>query len=162
MQVVKEINFDEYFKLYQIAKENFKNVVFNLDTPVNDKGTKFFKSSEGCSFLKGGLLGGLFRFKNGVEKIAKIHQQNRILKGGYYLECFEGILSDIYKKQGFKIVSRMKFNASFASKNWEQNEVLKNSPDVVFMSLYQVDKIQIFTDYDKAEKIAILSIIKEI
>lgn len=157
MQVIKEINFDEYLKLYQIAKENFKNVVFNLDTPINDKGTKFFKSSQGCSFLKGGLLGGLFRFKKGSEKIANIHQQNRILKGGYFLECFEGILSDIYKKQGFSIVSRIKFNPLLCAKNWEQNEVLKNCPNVVFMSLYKANNVQTFTDYKKAEKIAIES-----
>jgi len=157
MDTVKEIEFNEYLKLYLFAKENFKNIVFNLDTPTNDKGTKFFKSSEGCSFLKGGLLGGLFRFKKGYEKIAKIHQQNRILKGGYYLECFEGVLSNIYKKQGFYIVSKMKFNSLFCAENWKQNEVLKNCPDVVFMSLYPVNKIQTFTDYDKAQKIAIES-----
>ena len=150
---MKQITFIEYIELLEIAKVNFPNVAENVNTPANDKGTKFFKSSEGCSALKNGFLFGLFRFKKGSEKIAKIHQQKRILEGGYFLECYEGVLSNIYKKQGFKIVSRLKFDPLQAPKNWEQNEVLKNSPDVVFMSLFAVNEIKIFDNYNQASTV---------
>ena len=85
----------------------------------------------------------------------RAHQNFRISEGGYFLECFEGVLSEIYKKQGFKVVARLKFDENFAPLNWEKNEVLKNKPDIVFMSLFSVDKIETFEKYEQAEILAI-------
>lgn len=100
----------------------------------------FLKSKEGMSYVRtDGYLGGLFRFKDGYEKVAKLHQDVRIKLGGYWLDCYEGKLSKEYEKRGFKIVSKLDFSEEEAPEGWDKSNQTINKPNVVFMSLFVKD-----------------------
>ena len=163
MSNIKKITFERYLYLYEVAKLKFPKISLNLDEPTKDEKSLYFESLQGCSVLKNGLLCGLFRYKEGKEQAAKIHQMHRIKLGGFYLECYEGVLSDIYKKQGFEIVSKIPFNPNFARKGWKEDKEILKKPYVVFMSLYGVDQndVQICENYEDAENFAILTSIQK-
>ena len=150
--MIKEITFDAYLQLFNVAKKFDKKIEINVSTPENEEGKRYFKSLEGCSALSSsGELCGLFRFKKGAEKVAKIHQIGRIKFGGYWLNCYKGKLNEIYKKQGFFEVSAVEFNPNFAPQNWQNDSVLKNKPLILFMSLYPSNEFKICKDWQNAE-----------
>lgn len=159
---MKQINYNEYISLLKEAIANNSKVALNCSLIDNDVSRIYLKSEEGCSFLSHDyFLGGLFRFKEGNENLTSLHQQERIKLGGYFLECYEGVLSDFYAKNGFKIVSRVIFNPEFAKKGWELDSVLKHKPNVVFMSLYEVSEkyfIRYKNNYNEAYNYAKSSI----
>ena len=150
----KEITFEAYLQLFTVAKNLDKKIEINVSTPENEEGKRYFKSLEGCSALSSnGELCGLFRFKKGVEKVAKLHQKKRIELGGYWLNCYKGKLNEIYKKNGFFEISALNFNPEFAPKDWKKDNVLKNQPLILFMSLYPSNEFQISRDWFNAELI---------
>jgi hypothetical protein len=143
MNYVHLITYTEYVKRLLIATKNSKLVYLNCDVPEDTQGTQYFTSREGISYLKAdGFMGGLCRFKEGKENLTKIHQQHRISLGGFFLDCYEGKLSEMYKAQDFHTVCRVPFKESYAKEGWE--EYLSHKPNVLLMSLD-----------DKSEKIAI-------
>ena len=134
--MIQEITFSQYVEILTTAKKTNKKIRLNVSTPQNVEGNRYFKSLEGCSILShNGELCGLFRFKKGSENVAKIHQEKRISLGGYWLNCYAGVLDKKYKCQGFKIVSTLDFNPNFAPKGWELDKVLKDKPKILFMTL---------------------------
>lgn len=148
------ITHTEYTNFLNRAMKDNPKVKLNLNVTEPNEWNRYFCSQQGISYLKhDGFMGGLCRVKEGDEKIAKLHQDHRIKLGGYFLECYDGKLTKIYSKQGFKVVARVKFNEEFAPEGWEQDKDLKSKPDVIFMSLYDVPTIQT-NDYNKAYKYA--------
>ena len=98
-----EINFDTYLDLFNEAKKLDKKISLNVSTPEYEERKRYFKSLEGCSALSSkGELCGLFRFKKGAEKVAKLHQKKRIELGGYWLNCYKGVLNEIIKNKVLK------------------------------------------------------------
>jgi len=160
---INQIKFSQYCKMLEIAKDKFKTVSLNVSKPNDTKGNKYFQSLEGCSILTiKGELCGLFRFKKGTEKVAKIHQFHRINLGGYWLNCYRGKLDKIYKSQGFKVISAIEFNPEFAPIGWKNDEILKNQPDIFFMVLNKFHTKNHFTlceNYERAEQIAVWGIL---
>lgn len=148
------INYNQYITELKKQILTNKKVALNCSIPSHQTDTKYFKSEQGISYLrKDGFMGGLCRTEKGSENVAKLHQTERIERGGYFLECYDGKLVEIYLKQGFKIVSKLTFNKEFAPKGWEQDNQLKNKPDVVFMSRY-VTTSRRFSDYESAYNFA--------
>ena len=134
---MKQITYNEYIALLDKAILNNPKVALNCSKPLNDVSRIYFKSLEGCSFLDANYyFGGLFRFAEGKENLTELHLKNALANGGYFLECYEGVLSDMYAKQGFSIVSRIYFEPKQAKKGWELDSVLSTQPNVVFMSLF--------------------------
>lgn len=132
---MQRISYKEYKEILLQQMATDVRVRVNLNLPSDEAGSIYYKSDQGISYLRpDGFMGGLCRYKEGSEDVTKLHQEQRIKDGGYFLECFEGKLSSLYKKQGFKIVGAMKFNEDFAAKGWKA--VVPTRPDVVFMSLY--------------------------
>ena len=152
MQGLKEITFDEYTDIFNRVSKNVAKVRMNSTPPNYSDGIRFFKSSEGISYLgSDGYMGGLVRFNfANKENLSKQHQEQRIFKGGTFLDCYDGKLVELYKKQGFRVVARLPFNGDYAPKDWEEDEFLKYRPDVVFLSINQSIKIIYTNDYQEA------------
>ena len=151
---MQQVEYKEYQNELLRATKNSLKAAVNLSLP--GYGHKYFKSNEGYSCLKDdGFMCGLFRFKfnNKRENITKLHQEYRINKGGYFLECYDGPLVELYRQQGFEVVSRVKFDVLMAPDNWDIDKVTCNKPDIVFMSLYSIDEIK-YTNYENAYEIA--------
>ena len=140
MKNIDHIIYTHYF--YRAINYN-PQVNLNCDVPEYHPNTQYFKSEQGISYLKtDGFIGGIARFKQGNERLAEMHQQHRINKGGYFLECYDGKLTKLYEKQGFTVVGRIKFNPEFAKEGWDKDEDLRKQPDIVFMSLYPIVPIE--------------------
>jgi len=130
---VFEITRDTYLGALEYAKIFNSKVSLNVGHTPND--AIFYGSEQGISWLKDdGELGGLTRYIYGSEPVAKLHQEWRIKKGGYWLNCYSGPLIDNYKKQGFKQVAHTHFVADYAPNGWREDSVLSNMPDVVFLT----------------------------
>ena len=147
---MKQISYSKYCVSLHKARVNDKKAYLNCNAPFEKDGTKYFQSNEGISYLhEDGFMGGLCRTSKGSERLAELHQQHRIKLSGYFLECYEGKLSSMYAKQGFKVVSRIAFDPQFAPKGWEDDDQLQKLPDVVFMSLHKADEV-VFYEYQNA------------
>lgn len=133
-----EITFEEYKKISDKVRENCELIkLFTGELEEHEEGRRYFRSKEAISYVdSNGYLGGLMKFSfEGLEKSAELHQtQRRLQHGGYWLDCYDGALVENYKKQGFEVVARLPFNLDYAPKGWQNNEFLKNQPDVVFMN----------------------------
>ena len=70
------------------------------------------------------------RQKNVLPDILK----EAVKRGGYSLNCFDGYLTELYRKCGFEVVRRERFNPIFAPPNMPQKERDK-TPDIVFFEL---------------------------
>ena len=125
MQGLKEITFDEYIDIFNRVSKNVAKVRMNSSPPSYSDHIRFFKSSEGISYLgSDGYMGGLVRFNfANKENLSKQHQEQRIFKGGTFLDCYDGKLVELYKKQGFRVVARLPFNGDYAPKDWEEDEL---------------------------------------
>lgn len=147
---MQQITHSQYKELLEQAKKLNPKVSLNCTDIDNEPNTLYFKSKEGISYLKGkGMLGGLARFKKGNENLSELHQMYRIQLGGNYLECFDGKLVELYKRQGFYIVARLAFNPFCALDGWQKDDDLRHEPDIVFMSLDKKE-IKYFENYDRA------------
>lgn len=78
-----------------------------------------------------GSLIGLFKDDDTQKGVAKTLQEARVDIGGIKLDNFDGYLTKLYEKNGFRVVSRLKFNEEVAPKDW--NKKINGTPDVVFM-----------------------------
>lgn len=102
-----------------------------------------------------GYMGGLFKnAKSKVKSVAKAMQDLRVKKGGRFFDAYGTRLEDIYIKNGFRPVARLKFNEEMAPKGWEKTD-LKGKPDVVFFAYdpngkYKKGDGKFFEDWDEA------------
>lgn len=127
---------------------------------IIDDGGKIFMTEDGQAgayVKKDGYMGGLFKNpKSNFKDVAKVLQQARIKAGGYFMDGYATKLEEIYVKNGFRPVARLKFNEEYAPEGWNaESSPLKNKPDVVFFAYdpngdYKVGDGQYLTDYDQA------------
>ncbi len=148
-----KISYSTYCNLLLEVMKTSRKAQLNCDVPKHIKGNLYFKSEQGISYLQvDGFMAGLCRIKDGDENVAQVHQEARKYFGGYFLECYEGKLVELYESQGFDIVGRVKFDEEQAKEGWQKDRTLKNKPDVVFLSLY--DKPTRYGSYDLIYKYA--------
>lgn len=131
---------------------------------IVDEGGKVFMTEDGLAgayVKKDGYMGGLFKSpKSTFKDVAKVLQAARIKAGGYFMDAYATKLEDIYVKNGFRPVARLKFNEEFAPEGWNaEGSPLKSKPDVVFFTYdpegtYSVGDGQVFDDYDAAYEFA--------
>jgi hypothetical protein len=131
---------------------------------IVDEGGKIFMTEDGLSgayVKKDGYMGGLFKSpKSKFKDVAKVLQQARIKAGGYFMDAYSTKLEDIYIKNGFRPVARLKFNEEFAPEGWDsEGSPLKTKPDVVFFAYdpegkYSKGDGQYLEDYDQAYDMA--------
>jgi hypothetical protein len=131
---------------------------------IVDEGGKIFMTEDGLAgayVKKDGYMGGLFKSpKSKFKDVAKVLQQARIKAGGYFMDAYSTKLEDIYIKNGFRPVARLKFNEEFAPEGWDsEGSPLKTKPDVVFFAYdpegkYSKGDGQYLEDYDQAYDIA--------
>lgn len=152
MTYLKEITFNDYAVIFNNTAKNVERVKLHSSQPPKGDDIRFFRSDEGISYLCGdGYMGGLLRFNfRREENLSKLHQEQRVFKGGHFLDCYDGKLVELYKKQGFKIVARVPFNSDYAPKGWEEDKDLKRKPDVVFLSKRENVQINYLKNYDDA------------
>ena len=94
-------------------------------------------------------------FKRASSKAKGVAQkllQKAIDAGGKKLDNFDTYLTPIYKKAGFRVVSRIPFNEEYAPDGW--NKEKHGTPDVVAMVYDPNNELNIeertFEDYDEA------------
>ena len=131
---------------------------------ILDDGGRIFMSSDGLGgayVKKDGYMGGLFKNpRSKFKDVGKVLQQARVEAGGRFMEGYATKLEEIYVKNGFRPVARLKFNEEFAPEGWDaENSPLKGKPDVVFFAYDPDGKFAIgdgeyIADYDTAYEIA--------
>ena len=128
---------------------------------IQDEGGKVYLSKDGMAggFVKAdGEMGGLFGNAAGKSGAAKILQEMRINDGGKYFNSFAQN-NDRYVKNGWKPVSRIKFDESQAPKNWKDNAELAKKPDVIFYAYDPVNaataRPKLYDDWGDASNAAI-------
>lgn len=90
--------------------------------------------SYGMAIAKDGDIVSVFKNPDFQEKgVADILIGFAKEKGGKKLDCFDGFLSKLYSKFGFKEKARMAWDDQYAPSNW--NYERDGKPDVVMMEL---------------------------
>ena len=99
-----------------------------------------------------GNMIGMFKYDKNAKNTAQAVQEARIQKGGVKLDNYDGYLTKLYQKNGFRVAARLPFNKEFAPEDW--SEEVSGTPDVVFMVYDPQNKLKIeekiFEDYDEA------------
>ena len=99
-----------------------------------------------------GNMIGMFKYDKNAINTAQAVQEARIQKGGVKLDNYDGYLTKLYQKNGFRVAARLPFNKEFAPEDW--SEEVNGTPDVVFMVYDPQNKLKIeekiFEDYDEA------------
>lgn len=131
---------------------------------IVDDGGKLFMTEDGNAgayVKKDGYMGGLFKNpKSAFKNVSKVLQMARIKAGGKFMDAYGTKLEDMYIKNGFRPVARLKFNEEYAPEGWDaENSPLKNKPDVVFFAYdpdgtYKAGDGEYVEDYDQAYEMA--------
>ncbi len=88
----------------------------------------------GMAIAKDGDIVSVFKNPDFQEKrVADILIEFAKAKGGKKLDCFDGFLTKLYSKFGFKEKTRMSWDDRYAPNNW--NYERDGRPDVVMMEL---------------------------
>lgn len=124
---------------------------------IDDGGTLFTTKDgkAGAYVTADGYMGGLFRNPTSDGKAAaNILQEARIKHGGKIFDSFANN-EELYIRNGWKPVARMKFNPDYAPAGWETNSALKGRPDNVFFTYDPKGEIKAgngayFDDWDQA------------
>lgn len=99
-----------------------------------------------------GNMIGMFKYDNTQKGTAAAVQAACIAKGGLKLDNFDGYLTKLYDKNGFRVVSRVPFNEEYAPAGWDKRT--HGTPDVVAMVYdpsYRLDIVErTFDDYKEA------------
>ena len=132
---------------------------------IVEAGGKLFITGDGKAgaFVESdGYMGGLFKDPtSNLKGVAKVLQDARINEGGKYFDAYGTELEDIYIKNGFRPVARLRFNEEFAPEGWnDADSPLSTKPDVVFFAYdprgkYSKGDGQYFESYDEAKKVAV-------
>lgn len=131
---------NEYLSRLNKVKEQEPTNYWTLDVPsvevVKDavQNDRLVEVEGGMAIVTAdGNLIGLFKDNLNAKDVAKDLQEIRVKKGGYKLDNFDGKLTKIYEKNGFRVVSRLAFNEEMASGLKGYDKKLHGTPDVVFM-----------------------------
>lgn len=104
-----------------------------------------------------GEIGAVYS-KDGPRRSAEKLVKQGLSDGGYYLECFDTYLPEIYGHAGMEPVAAIPFNRDFAPEGWDYHAMDRwkhGEPDILFMiSGDGTTKVRRFDDYDEAESYA--------
>jgi len=164
-----------YSEALSSAKAELKAEGKGLDLQVSDvsqeeadailaDGGNIFMTEDGLAgayVKKDGYMGGLFKSPKATYKnVSKLLQQARIKVGGRFMDAYATELENIYVKNGFRPVARLKFNEEYAPEGWDApGSALASKPDVVFFAYdpegkYKIGDGEYVTDYDAAYDMA--------
>lgn len=153
-RVAKERGDKTFLQVDQVSLEKAQQIV--------DEGGKLFMGKDGMSgayVTKDGYMGGLFKNPESQAKgMSGLLQEARDAHGGKYFDAFGTELESMYVKNGYKPVSRTKFNPDFAPEGWDADDSpLKDQPDIVMFTKGEgkVGDGVMTPDYDSAEKVAL-------
>ena len=169
---VREATPEEYTeamaRAFEVAKEKDDKKFLQLDQvgletaqTIASEGGKLFITEDGSAgaYVKAdGYMGGMFKSPDSELKgVSNPLQKARVENGGKYFDAYGTELEDIYVKNGFKPVARVKFNPEYAPEGWDaENSPLKNQPDLVFFARGKgnVGDGKYVADYDAGAEIA--------
>jgi len=141
LQETKNSDPEQYWSVDPVSEEAAKD------------GTVISDTDGGALVSKDGDIKGLFKKATSKAKgVAQRLLNKAVDAGGIKLDNFDNYLSPIYKKAGFRVVSRLPFNEEYAPDGW--NKEKHGTPDVVAMVYDPDNKLNIeektFNDYDEA------------
>jgi hypothetical protein len=141
LKETKDSDPEQYWSVNSVSEEAAK------------EGTVITDEDGGVVVSKEGDIKGLFKRTSSKAKgVAQKLLQKAIDAGGKKLDNFDTYLTPIYKKAGFRVVSRIPFNEEYAPDGW--NKEKHGTPDVVAMVYDPNNELNIeertFEDYDEA------------
>jgi hypothetical protein len=141
LKETKDSDPEQYWSVDSVSEEEAKE-----GTVITDEDGSVVVSKEGD-------IKGLFKRASSKAKgVAQKLLQKAIDAGGKKLDNFDTYLTPIYKKAGFRVVSRIPFNEEYAPDGW--NKEKHGTPDVVAMVYDPNNELNIeertFEDYDEA------------
>jgi SAM-dependent methyltransferase len=129
----------EYNERISKVKEETPDQMWSVDKPSEAdiveaaKGDRIVKGDGGMVMVKpDGDIVGLFKDTPDKKGVADQLMKDAVAKGGIKLDNFDGYLTKIYERNGFKVASRIPFDPAQAPKDMPAAEIAKK-PDVVFM-----------------------------
>jgi len=153
-------------ELARIYKERITNIkesdpeqYWSVDIPSDEvildaaKNGRLVDKQGGMGIVtEDGNMVGMFKYDKSAKGTAQAVQGERVKIGGKKLDNFDGYLTKLYEKNGFRVVSRVPFNEEYAPEGW--NKEKHGTPDVVAMVYDPEGKLDIeektFDDYDEA------------
>jgi hypothetical protein len=146
----------EYAKDLEETKSSDPEQYWSVDSVSEEaanEGTVITDEDGGVVVSKDGDIKGLFkRVSSKAKGVAQKLLQKAIDAGGNKLDNFDTYLTPIYKRAGFRVVSRIPFNEEYAPEGW--NKEKHGTPDVVAMVYDPNNELDIeertFEDYDEA------------
>lgn len=145
-----------YIKLHQ-AKHSGSRWYWTVSLPDFEtllESTVLLTEHGGVVVKKDGDITGLFKFfESTARRVADELLSLAIQNGGTKLDNYDGYLTEIYHRNGFRVIARMEFEPAYAPHDWMEAH---GRPDVVFMMLDPDNKIAahvntvIFEDYGEA------------
>lgn len=151
---------DKYTKLLTKTKEENPDEFWSVGLPTPEV-IKSAAQDGRIVDVKGGMglvtedgdMMGLFKYDSSQTGTAAAVQEARIKLGGIKLDNYDGYLTGIYKKNGFRVASRIPFSESLAPEGWDKSK--HGTPDVVFMvydpnSMLNIQE-KTFSDYESAQ-----------
>ena len=153
-------------ELARIYKERITNIkesdpeqYWSVDIPSDEvildaaKNGRLVDKQGGMGIVtEDGNMVGMFKYDKSAKGTAKAVQGEKVKIGGKKLDNFDGYLTNLYEKNGFRVVSRVPFNEQYAPEGWKKEK--HGTPDVVAMIYDPEGKLDIeektFDDYDEA------------
>lgn len=140
-------------------KESDPEQYWSVDIPSDDvildaaKNGRLIDKQGGMGIVTDdGNMIGMFKYDKESKGTAQAVQEERVKLGGIKLDNFDGYLTKLYQKNGFRVVSRVPFNEEYAPDDW--NKEKHGTPDVVAMVYDPNNELDIeektFEDYDEA------------
>jgi hypothetical protein len=123
----------DYFNNLKNTKNNDPEQYWSVDEVEPDAEGNVVSVEGGSGFVgKDGDIKGVFKHADSKKNnVADDILQKAVEMGGNKLDNFDNYLTKIYKRNGFRIVSRTPFNEQYAPKGW--NKEKHGTPDVIAM-----------------------------
>lgn len=149
----------KYKQLSKKVKQGNPEQYWSFDLPSNSAieeaaaNGKLVDVPGGMSIVSNdGDIKGVFKYDLAIKETASEVLAESVAKGGVKLDNFDGYLTNIYEKAGFRIVSRVPFSEEYTPQGW--NKKSHGTPDVVAMVYDPSSRLSIeektFDDYDAA------------
>lgn len=154
---------DEFHSAIEAAtKEHFAGAAVHVYSPEEYKDDQLYltdKNKAGFA-LKGNDIISVFKSPDSnVKHFANAALSEAVKLGGRRLDCFDTVLPDVYSRNHFKAVARLKWNDEYAPEGWDYEKMRpfnNGRPDVVFMvydpkssGKYQPGEGKYVSDYDE-------------
>lgn len=149
----------QYKERITAIKESDPEQYWSVDIPSDEiildaaKNNRLIDKQGGMGIVTDdGNMIGMFKYDKESKGTAQAVQEERVKLGGIKLDNFDGYLTKLYQKNGFRVVSRVPFNEEYAPVGWKKEK--HGTPDVVAMVYDPNNELEIeektFEDYDEA------------